>query len=425
MTGFTDYKHALLTPGYEGAETIYRTILANARTVTQDLLRGGKGWILLSVSAGWFLSIGVRFVYPSLLPFIREEFGIGLTIAGLLWSVLWVAYAVGQFPGGVLGDRLGEGNILVVSTLVSTAALVAVATSVHVWLLFLGTFAFGFATALYGPTRFTIFSDVYSTRAGTAVGVTMAAGNVGNTILPAVAAVVATTLSWRFGFGVLIPVFVLVTVALWVFVPSRTSTADHAADELSVETIRQILSGLAVRGVPAVAAIQIVLAFVNQGFLGFFPLYLIEIKEFSAQAASVMYGLYFFVGVGIQPLVGACRDRFGTRPTMMYVVAAYVAGLVVLQFTESVVVLVLATVCISHWNGTVVLTNTFVTDALPAEIRGSGLGLARTSWILLGAVGPTFVGYLGDLGMLEVAFLTLAGLAGVALALTVLIPREH
>lgn len=409
----------------KGVGTIFGTIYDNTRSLKQDLFQDGKGWILLSVSAGWFLSIGIRFVYPSLLPFIRDEFGIGLTIAGLLWSLLWVAYAVGQFPGGVLGDRLGEGNILVLSSLVATGALVLVAASFDIWMLFFGTFTFGFATALYGPTRFTIFSDVYSKHTGTAVGVTMAAGNIGNTVLPAFAAMVATTLSWRYGFGVLVPVFVLVTIALWAFVPRRTSTAEHAVDELTLKTVRQILSGLTVRGIPVVASIQIVLAFVNQGFLGFFPLYLMDVKAFSAQSASVMYGLYFLVGVGIQPLVGAARDRFGTRLTMMYIVAAYFFGLVTLQFSESLPVLVLATVCISHWNGTVVVTNTFVTDALPAEIRGAGLGLARTFWILLGAIGPTFVGFLGDLGMLEVAFLTLTSLAGVALVLTVLIPGKH
>jgi len=74
-------------------------------------------------------SIGVRFAYPTLLPFFQTSFGISLSVASLLVSLLWVAYAVGQFPGGVLGDRFGEGNILVASTLLSLVGITAVAVA--------------------------------------------------------------------------------------------------------------------------------------------------------------------------------------------------------------------------------------------------------------------------------------------------------
>lgn len=94
-----------------------------------ELWQDGKGWILVVVSVGWFFSVGVRFAYPTLLPFFREEFAITLSTAGLLVSVLWMAYAIGQFPGGMLGDRVGEGNILVVSTVLAVVGITAVTLS--------------------------------------------------------------------------------------------------------------------------------------------------------------------------------------------------------------------------------------------------------------------------------------------------------
>lgn len=99
-------------------------------------------------------------VFPALIPYFQLEFGMSLTAAGLMITALWAAYAFRQFPGGVLGDRYGKRNMLVFSTALSTVAVVAVAISSSTELLYFGTIAFGFATALFGPLRFTIFTHV-------------------------------------------------------------------------------------------------------------------------------------------------------------------------------------------------------------------------------------------------------------------------
>ncbi len=387
------------------------TVLQDFQSLLRELWRDGNGWILVTVGAGWFLSIGVRYVYPSLVPFFRTAFDLDLVVAGLLLSALWFAYAFGQFPGGVLGDRVGEGNILVVSMAVSTLAVALVAVSFDLWLLFAATIAFGFASALYGTTRFTIFTDIYSDEAGTAVGITMAAGSVGNTVLPAAAAAVAAYATWRLGFGLLVPVFIVTTVAIWYVVPGRTSSVRTATDPLSLKNGRQVLAAVTAGGIPVVVTIHILLAFVSHGFLGFYPTYLVDVKGFSPQLAAVLFGLYFAVGIVIQPAVGMTKDRFGSRPTLVIITGALFLGLVAVQFGRTAVHFALLTVLISHRNGLGVVTNTYIAESLPEEIKGSGLGLLRTSWALIGATSPIFVGYLGSLGRLNFAFLVLAGIA--------------
>jgi len=70
-----------------------------------ELWSGGRGKVLTAVAGGWFLSVGVRMIYPVMLPSLRSAYGLNLTTAGLLLTVLFLAYAFGQFPGGVLADR--------------------------------------------------------------------------------------------------------------------------------------------------------------------------------------------------------------------------------------------------------------------------------------------------------------------------------
>lgn len=346
-----------------------------------------------------------------------------LTTAGFLLSTLWFSYALGQFPGGILGDRLGEGNILVLSTGISTVAILFVTVSLNLTMVFVATATFGFATGLYGPHRFTIFTDIYSDRSGIAVGVTMAAGSIGNTILPAIAAAIAGYVTWRLGFGILVPAFIAVCATIYAVVPKRTSNTSADTDTFSVDTLRRVASSVATRGIPIVVSIHIILAFVSNGFLGFYPTYLIEVKGFSPQIAALLFGSYFAVGVVIQPFTGIIRDRFGSQWSLAFVSSMLFVGLVALQFGDSVLYILLVTALISHRNGVGVVTNTFIADSLDNDIKGSGLGLLRTSWLLMGAMSPIFVGFLGDLGQLNFAFSALAGVAGVAVLLTFIIPE--
>lgn len=394
------------------------------RHVISDLRQDGKGWILLTVGVGWFFSIGVRFAYPTLLPFFQEAFAISLSTASLLVSILWMAYAIGQFPGGVLGDRFGEGNILVVSTLLSVIGIAAVTISNTVYVLFAGTIAFGLATALYGPTRFTIFTDIYSERSGIAVGFTMAAGSIGNALLPVVAATIASYASWRLGFGVLIPIFIILSIALWFLVPSRTSPPINDSNSLSAETIRQVVVATRRGGIPILVSAHVVAAFVSQGFLALYPTYLVEIKGLSPSVAATLYGLYFAIGVAVQPLVGTARDQFGPRRMLITLLGIYCVSLLLLPFIHGIVALGLLTIFLSSRNGVGVITNTFISSSLPEEVKGSGLGLLRTVWILIGATSPAIVGFFADVGYFEEAFFVLALLAGVATTLALLVPDQ-
>lgn len=403
---------------------IFDDIRSNLRIMSEDLSRDGKGWILIVVGSGWFLSLGLRFMYPSMIPFLREQFQFDLTVAGLLLSLLWIAYAIGQIPGGVIGDRFGEGNVLVMSTGLSTIAVLFVSMAMDLWMLFASTIGFGLATALYGPTRFTIFTDIYSSRAGTAVGLTYAAGSLGNTILPAAAVAISSYATWRLGFGWLVPIFFIVTLAIYIAVPSRTSTGEHAVDEFSMDMIRGLYEGITVSGVPLVVGINVLLGFVNQGFIGFFPTYLIEIKGFSAQIAAIIFGTYFAFAAILQPFIGIGKDRYGSRLMLLIIAFSYFSGLVILFFATSLVHVLLITLLLSFRSSTGVITNTFIADSVPNNMKGTGLGILRTAWLLLGASGPIFVGYLGDRGYLEISVLLLAIIVFIGLVMSAFLPED-
>jgi predicted MFS family arabinose efflux permease len=241
-------------------------------------------------------------------------------------------------------------------------------------------------------------------------------------VLPAAAAILATYATWRFGFGALVPVFLLLAVGMWIMIPSRTSAPINGGDSLSLATIRRILRATTGRGIPTVLSVHMLAAFVNQGFLALYPTYLVVIKGLSPSVAAAVYGFYFVVGVFVQPLSGVARDRFDDRVVLGTLLGVYFLSLLVLPVVEGLVAIGLVTVFLSSRNGASVITNTFISTSLPEEIKGSALGLLRTVWILVGSTSPFFIGFLADTGRFEQGFLVLAAVAGVAAVLTRLMP---
>ncbi|MFB6169995.1 MAG: nitrate/nitrite transporter [Haloarculaceae archaeon] len=371
--------------------------------------------VLLAVSAGWFLSLGVRMMYPVLLPHFRRAYGLDLGTVGLLLTVLWGTYAVGQLPAGVLTDRFGERTVLATSTGVSAVILTLVVTADHAAVLFGTTALFGFATALYGVARYTAVSQVFPDRDGAAIGVTLAAGSLGNMLLPATAGAVAATFAWQFGLGFVIPLFLLVAGYLWVGVPARR-TGD-ASGGLSMATVREV--GAALRN-PSVGVVTLILVLgfsTFQSFTGFYPTYLIEVKHLDPAVATLLFSLYFGLAIVVQPLSGAVYDRLGIRRTLPLFLGVAFIGLVSLPLLEGVWPLAGVTVLLSCMTSNIAVTMPYLTSVLPEAVQGTGLGVLRTAYMLVGAASPTLFGLLADRGFFDEGFWALAVLVGVIVVL--------
>lgn len=121
-------------------------------------------------------------IYPVLLPHLRTSFNLSLTVAGLLVTILWLGSALGQLPGGVLADRYSERIVMTASVILVAVALMFVVTAPTPLILFAATGLVGLGQSLYPIARITILSDIYPNRIGSALGVTMATGDLGQTV---------------------------------------------------------------------------------------------------------------------------------------------------------------------------------------------------------------------------------------------------
>lgn len=387
-------------------------------------LRGeGRGWLLLAVSVGWFLVLGMRFVVPSILPTITADFAVSDSAAGFAVTVLWVTYAVMQFPAGLLADRLGERLLLVAALLVAAAGLVSYTFTPTFGLFVVATGVFGLGTGLYGPPRGTVLSKRYDDNDGAAFGLMLAAGSVGAAALPALAAVGVTSVGWRTALGVVAPAFVLAALAVrWAVPGARTTTsgADHS--------VRTALAGAAravrTRRVALAVAGATLMLFAFQAATAFLTTYLTQTKPFSQGTAGAVLGSLFLVGAASQFAGGGLADRYGAPRVLTAVGAVSVVPLVALPLADGLVVPAVLSALVGVRMSVGPISNAYIIDLLPDDVQGTAWGTLRTGFFIVGSFGSTLVGVMADAGLFDAAFYLLAGITAVGAGVYVFLPRR-
>ncbi len=405
------------------------SLAASVRREAGALLADGKGRSLAVIAGVWGVLLGTRMIYPVLLPYLRETFGLSLSAAGLLVTVLWLGSALGQLPGGILADRYSERSVMTAGAVVVASAVLVVVAAPTAVALFVSTGLVGLGQSLYPIARITILADIYPDRIGSALGVTMATGDLGQTVLPPVAGTIAAALAWQAGLGFVVPLLLIGAAALWLLLPRQpglgSGDADATPGGLSGSTARRVLGELRRPNVVFIAFIFFLYVLVWQSFTGLYPTYLVEEKGLRSSTASVLFSLFFAAGIVVKPLAGGAYDRIGFRGSLVLALSAPTVGFALLPVVEGTLGLVAITVLVSTMLGSGAITQSYFSDAFSESVRGTGLGVVRTVTATLGAAGPVVFGVIADRGYFDEGYWLLAGLAAVVILLTLRLPNPE
>jgi len=415
-----------------------------------DGLRGdGRGWLLAAVAVGWFLVLGMRFVVPGILPTITDDFTVSASQAGLAVTVLWVTYAVMQFPAGYFADRLGERVLLAAALLVSAAGLVSYVATPTFALFVVATGVFGLGSGIYGPPRGTVISKTYDDNDGTAFGLMLAAGSVGAALLPAAAGVAVGVVGWRTAIGVVSPLFLLSAVAVWWAVPDtragalRSATdasAPEAPDDATPEpvddtapdggthsmasAVRAAAGAVRDRRIALAVAGATLMLFAFQAATAFLTTYLTQVEGFSQGTAGAVLGVLFLVGAVSQFAGGGLADRFGTPRVLFAIGAVSVVPLAALPLVDGRLALAAVGALIGVRMSIGPVSNAYIVGLLPDDVQGTAWGALRTGFFIVGSFGSTVVGYMADAGYFDVAFYGLAGITALGAGVYVFLPER-
>jgi MFS family permease len=357
----------------------------------------GTGPSLGVIATSWGLILGTPIIYPVILPHLRTYYDLSLATVGLLMTVLGLFTSLGQLPGGVLADWFSERKLLAGSTVIAAGAVAVVITADTRLVLFAATAVWRVGQSLYPIARITFLSNIYPDRLGSALGVTMAVGDLGQVVLPAIAGFIAFGVSWQAGLGYTIVPLILAGVVITITVPSQDVTSSSSNNRLR----RDILDVMAMMREPAIGFMTVVLflyIFIWISFTAFYPTYLTTVTGLSSPVASLMFGLFFAVGVVVKPIGGAAYDRVGMRASLTGALLPAFAGFVLLPVLNDTGFLVSVTVLMSVMTASGTITQSYLSESFPEELQGTALGVVRAASATLGASGPVIFGLIADYG---------------------------
>lgn len=363
--------------------------------------------VLVLATIAFFATMAARVAISPVVPSITDSFQVSKGAIGVALSGMWAAYALMQFPSGVLGDRYGERRVILAAVGLTAAACILLAVSPSYAGFAIFAIVLGGAAGLHYTVATTFISKHYS-NIGRAIGFHVAGGPLAGLTVPVLAAVVGATFGWRYalliGAVIAVPTYLAISTVVRPTEPDRPDQPMRERFEL-----RAMVRLLSRPEIAYTTVLAFTGAFTWQATASFLPTFFVEQHGLTTATASVLFSLYFVVHGLTQPTMGWLSDRFDRDAAATLTMGFGIVGFSLLVVGTELPTLLLGTTLTGvamSWGAP--LQSRFI-DELSAEERGAGFGLVRTVYMLLGATGSVVVGVLADVSGWPVAMGLLAG----------------
>lgn len=387
--------------------------------------------LLASSFLAFFSTMVARLVISPVVPMITDEFGVQTGRVGLALTGMWAAYALMQFPSGVLGHRFGERPVVLLALGLTGAAslLVSAATSFVTFAAFV--VLLGTGAGLYFSVAASLLTRTFE-NVGQALGFHGAGGPIAGVVAPVAATAVAARADWHaalaIGAAVSFPACLLFAVVSSGPAASGTTApavTDAPKPDGSPSGEFDLRRTLAVVGRPEVtysSAVAALCFFTWQSFASFFPTFLVQYGGYTPAVASWLFGATFALSAGGLPLLGRLSDVVGRDPVIAGSLLAGAAGYGSYFVGDGLPAAIVGTVFLSlglSWTGVV---NSRLMDNFSNEERNVGFGFVRTVILLVSSTGSATTGALADAAGWPAAYGFVAGLMGL---LTLVVAGNH
>lgn len=234
-------------------------------------------------------------------PSIMKEFGYSKTLMGSIMSVLFIAYAIGQFVNGQLGDKFGARRLITLGILASALLNIAFGFSSGITVMIAIWALNGYFQSMgWAPSVKTVANWFPPNIRGKMGGLLGSSYQIGNVYSWALAGFITGVLGWRWAFWV--PALIFIISGTHWYIRGR-----NAPEEVELPTVESETSGIESearkdihlgfgytlkliatdRKIWIVAASLFWLNIVRYGFMSWAPTYMFEIQK--ATISTVAY----------------------------------------------------------------------------------------------------------------------------------------
>lgn len=203
---------------------------------------GNYRWVVLGlIFVIWAIACADRANLGIALPFMKKEYGISNTEAGMIISLFSFAYGIVQIPAGLLYKRLSSkvtGALFPVFMILTSIFTGLMGTTSSVFLLKFFRVGLGISEGPLGIGCTNIINRWFPAKEkGTATGLWLTASKLGPLIVPSVCVVVIEIWGWREIFYVFAIPGILLSI-LWIFTVTNTPEESKFCSKAECDYIR-------------------------------------------------------------------------------------------------------------------------------------------------------------------------------------------
>ena len=364
--------------------------------------------------ASWGLVVPV-------LPIYAHQFGATAAQLGVLVSSFSVARILVNIPAGMLADRINRRILMLVSVAAVGVVLAATAAAQNLPMLILMRLLLGLAGGVAITVGQSLLADLTDgSSRGRAMATLQAFQLTGGSLGPALGGITAG----MFGARASYPLAGAVALAMAIWASTRLPAAP--VRELHEGTRRSgMIKLITDRSFAASCAVGFTVFFIRfGGQQTLLALIAYTWIKLSTSAFGITLGVLAVVNIGMAPIVGRLSDRSRKTPIVCSLLATGI-GYIGFAFAHMPVFFFIAFAVVGLANGlSGSVPAAYCADVVPAQLRGSGIGVYRTFGDLGGLVGPVALGVLIDRRGLSAAAIATAAVAIISAIVFSLLARE-
>ena len=369
-----------------------------------------KWVVLLLVSIAYFLAQGTRLIYSAVLPQIKADFAAsGVTDAqlGLISSVFTLVFGLSMPFAGLVADLFNRKRVLVFGAFLFAVGIFVSGFAAGLGMLFI---SYGIINSigqsLMPPCNTSLISQYHDETRGTAFSIYQTAIYVGIVVCSVVSGYLAQLGEggWRYAFWIFGAIAVLWAVVIAVFL--KDTPQSTSGNKIGLDSVKEALQAFLKK--PSSLILMAGLGcyfFVTYAFKAWAPIFMIRTFPEMETTQAVFHGVFwFYLGAffGVT-LGGRISDvlkprRPGIRFEVEFVgLALCIPFILMMAYVHSLPLMIVAILMFGFATG-VYDSNIYAAlfDVINPRYRAVGTGLFGCGGCIVGAFGPTVMGFLND-----------------------------
>jgi MFS transporter, DHA1 family, multidrug resistance protein len=397
-----------------------------------NYLRHNETLVILCIE-GMIMLMGMGLVNP-ILPLFAREFGLSITMVGLVVTMFAAARTITDIPSGRISDIFGRRPTLIAGPLILATGSLGCGLVTEYWQLMVCRAIQGIGSGLFTTAAMVMIADISTvTTRGRNMSYYQASLWIGFGLGPFLGGFIGQ----YFGMRAVFFVYALFSFlsAVWAFIRlpetrpalelakyTDTQPAGHVA--VTLRHVKELLSNT---NFLLICLISLSLFMMSNGSRNqILPLMANDRLGSSAGEIGIALSIVAGINVIFMFISGRLSDSLGRKPMIMPGCIMVAVSIVMIAFSNSYSFLIISCIIMGIGVGIAgAVPAAFVADILTSENQSTGLSIFRALSDLGMMIGPVLLGWLADIEgynfSLFVSAITLAAVAIVFQAFA----REH